>query len=177
MKPVVKNALIISGVLLGLVVIRKMMVSKIVSNFLGKPGQLNTTYPRGIRNNNPGNIRKSFTTFWKGALSPVDNTDPAFEQFKTYEYGVRALIKNLVYYISKKGLNTVELIISTYAPAIENDTEAYINRVTRYTGFSRKQLLIAEKATLKKLCKAIILVENGGEYLSDSQFEQAYSMI
>jgi len=50
---------------------------------------------RGLRNNNPGNIRISDTP-WQGKIPKAMNTDKnkAFEQFESLEYGLRALMKN-----------------------------------------------------------------------------------
>jgi len=65
--------------------------------------------PRGIRNNNPGNIR--FTSVpWRGKVAWPDNTDidcttgqivKAFEQFTSPLYGVRAMIKQIMTYMNR----------------------------------------------------------------------------
>ena len=47
---------------------------------------------RGLRNNNPGNIRLS-RTVWQGEIRP--SRDRSFCQFRTMAYGYRALIKLL----------------------------------------------------------------------------------
>ncbi|MEO6498293.1 MAG: hypothetical protein ABIN95_04740, partial [Mucilaginibacter sp.] len=73
-------------------------------SYLGKSG-----LPRGMKNNNPGNIRRGATA-WQGKIPLGQNTDGAFEQFTTYVYGIRAMIKNLLSYY-RDGLNTVERII------------------------------------------------------------------
>ena len=41
-----------------------------------------TTTPRGIRNNNPGNIRNSERNDWAGEVSKADKKDNAFEEFE-----------------------------------------------------------------------------------------------
>ena len=43
--------------------------------------------PRGLRNNNPGNIRNS-STVWVGEITP--SKDKSFKQFKSMAYGYRA---------------------------------------------------------------------------------------
>jgi hypothetical protein len=83
--------------------------------------------PRGLRNNNPGNIRKG--TEWKGE---TQGHDPAFETFTSVEYGIRAIFKLIDTYIKKYNLETVQGIIARYAPAFENQTANYINSVVRY---------------------------------------------
>lgn len=83
---------------------------------------------RGLRNNNPGNIRRSADA-WQG-LAPVQ-TDPDYFQFVRPEDGLRALARVLLNYEQRYGLNTVRKIVSRWAPHSENPTEAYIHAVAR----------------------------------------------
>ena len=88
--------------------------------------------PRGIRNNNPLNIRRSKDQ-WKG-LSRAQG-DPSFCQFETLEWGWRAAFYLLTRtYYHKYRLYTIRTIIRRWAPASENNTEAYISNVSRLTG-------------------------------------------
>ena len=80
---------------------------------------------RGIRNNNPGNLRHS--SQWQGLRT--EQADPAFCQFETMAYGIRALIKTLITYHRRYGLSTVAGIIRRWAPPTENDTAAYSRAV------------------------------------------------
>src|SRR3569833_3001877 len=82
---------------------------------------------RGLRNNNPGNIRKTATD-WRGE---VVGSDSAFETFATPEAGIRALAVLLRNYQRKYGLRTVRAIITRYAPPSENNTESYVSAVAR----------------------------------------------
>lgn len=84
---------------------------------------------RGLRNNNPGNIRRNYANNWKG-LSDVQS-DISFCQFISLEYGIRALMKLLLTY-EKKGYNTINTIIPRYAPSSENDTNSYISFVVSF---------------------------------------------
>lgn len=129
------------------------------------PGRyLDTTLPRGIRNNNPGNIRKSADN-WQG-LSP-EQTDSAFFQFKTPLYGIRALAVVLRNYRDKHGLHTVRGIINRWAPPVENNTSSYVNAVASAMGVSPDAPLAWNWDMLRKLVAAIIKHENG---------QQPYSM-
>ena len=88
--------------------------------------------PRGIRNNNPLNIRRSKDQ-WKGLADA--QTDRAFCQFKSLEYGWRAAFYLLTRtYYHKYRLYTIRTIIRRWAPPGENNTEAYIAYVSRLTG-------------------------------------------
>ena len=88
--------------------------------------------PRGIRNNNPLNIRRTGDQ-WKG-LSKTQS-DRSFCQFETLEYGWRAAFYLLTKtYFARYHLQTIRQIISRLAPESENNTRAYIENVSRLTG-------------------------------------------
>ena len=88
--------------------------------------------PRGIRNNNPLNIRRSKDQ-WKG-LRAVQ-ADAQFCQFETLEYGWRAAFYLLTRtYYHKYRLYTIRAIISKWAPPCENNSKAYVENVSRLTG-------------------------------------------
>lgn len=93
--------------------------------------------PRGIRNNNPGNIRINGDTF-QGEVNP--SQDESFKQFKTMAYGYRAMFIDLSTKLNR-GLNTIEKIINVWAPPNENDTEAYIEQVEKISGIPRKKII------------------------------------
>jgi hypothetical protein len=116
--------------------------------------------PRGVRNNNPGNIRRGDD--WKGLLPTAQRTDKSFCQFISPEYGIRAMVIILRNYQRKHGLNTVSGIINRWAPASENDTQAYINSVAQATGVSPDQGVdTRDSRFMMKLVQAIIKHENG----------------
>ena len=88
--------------------------------------------PRGIRNNNPLNIRRSKDK-WKGIRAV--QSDAQFCQFESLEWGWRAAFWLLTRtYYHKYRLFTIRAIVQKWAPAIENDTKAYIANVSRLTG-------------------------------------------
>jgi len=114
---------------------------------------------RGIRNNNPGNIRKSGVV-WRGMAPPAEQTDSAFIVFSAPEWGIRALAKILVNYQDLHGINTVRGIINRYAPPSENNTAAYVDAVARRVGASPDAPLDIRRV-LPELIAAIIKHENG----------------
>jgi len=90
--------------------------------------------PRGIRNNNPLNIRRGKDQ-WKGLQA--QQTDAQFCQFETLEYGWRAAFYLLTHtYYHKYRLFTIRAIISKWAPPNENLTATYIQNVCRLTGIA-----------------------------------------
>lgn len=83
---------------------------------------------RGIRNNNPANIRRGCN--WQGLAKK--QTDREFCQFVTMTWGVRALLVTLRTYVVKHHLHTVREIITRWAPPSDgNNTEAYIKFVEK----------------------------------------------
>lgn len=81
---------------------------------------------RGIRNNNPANIRRG--SYWRGLVNKP--TDKAFCQFISMSWGVRALLITLRTYVVKHHLHTVREIITRWAPPSDgNNTEKYIEYV------------------------------------------------
>lgn len=114
---------------------------------------------RGIRNNNPGNIRVSKDQ-WEG----MTGDDGAFVTFDSPESGVRALGKNLLSY-GRQGYDSIEKIINRWAPPNENDTQAYIDSVVAATGIPATQSLdLSNPDTLSALAQAISFHETGSRY-------------
>lgn len=147
-----------------------------MSNYLN-----DQSLPRGIRNNNPGNIVYSSANNWQGKVSYADNQDDNkhFEQFVEMKYGVRALMRLLINDINA-GKNTAQSLISSYAPSFENNTGAYIDTVVNIIGFGITELLDLSEDTIVALCHAIITVEDGPSYLSyvtDQDFNDALAIL
>ena len=112
---------------------------------------------RGERNNNPGNIRLGSN--WLG-LAPKQ-VDGVFCQFTDVKYGIRALAKVLLQY-KAQGRDTVDAIITRWAPDVENNTAAYIAAVASNMGVAPDDILdVAEYARMFPLVSAIIRHENG----------------
>lgn len=117
-----------------------------------------SSYPPGIRHNNPGNIRPDGTS-WQGAAG----TDNNFVVFKDLSWGIRAMGTDLTNKINE-GYDTIAKLITRYAPPSENDTASYISKVVKYTGIPADQALTHDLATLKALMKAQMNVELGAQY-------------
>jgi len=127
---------------------------------------------RGLRNNNPGNIRHG-SSAWQGMSR--DQTDPAFVQFDSPEYGIRALTRLLRNYQSRYGLNTVRGIINRWAPPTENDTGAYVAHVARAAGVSPDQAININEHIVP-IVKTIIKHENGLNPYSDDTITTGISL-
>lgn len=126
---------------------------------------------RGLRNNNPLNIRRVAGISWKGQRAT--QTDKAFVQFETIEWGLRAAYCILRTYRNKYKAVCIEDIITRWAPPTENDTRRYICDCCRLTGFGGKERL-AEK-DWPQLVKAMARIECGA-ILSEEIIEQGYKL-
>lgn len=83
---------------------------------------LQGSLPRGIRNNNPGNIEDG--TFAK-ALPGYKGSDGRFAIFESPEHGLQAMDTLLTSY-GRRGLKTVNDVISRWAPSADgNNVSAY----------------------------------------------------
>ena len=130
----------------------------------------NSRIPRGIRNNNPLNIRIGNT--WLGEVT--DPTDNEFEQFVHICYGLRAGFILLKRYINRYKLNTIEKIISRWAPHNENNTRSYINQVARGMNITPDTpLLYEDKNRMCALVYEMVYVENG-QHIQMSEIVAAY---
>lgn len=114
---------------------------------------------RGIRNNNPGNLRPSRDQ-WQGASGVDNGLNGPYLIFKAPEWGIRALYKNLLTYRTKYAADTVREIISRWAPANDkNNTAAYIAAVdAALPGGADTVLPLSDYPAL---LEAIIKHENG----------------
>lgn len=132
--------------------------------------------PRGIRNCNPLNIRRSPHNRWLGEVDYKETYkefngqqcetreyDRTFCQFHCMEQGYRAAAILLHRYI-KNGYNTYEKIISRWAPANENNTAEYINRVCNYCIAMPDYVVSFYAEDIIPLLAAMTIVENGSEY-------------
>lgn len=133
--------------------------------------------PRSLRNNNPGNIIITDEP-WKGKIPKSDNTDGVYEQFTSYAYGTRAMIKNLQTYRAKYGLTTIREIITRWAPPGANKTEAYIDFVSSVTGFDRDLDYDFELNNLYYLVSAIAEFESGlTNVMSKDEYNKAVILL
>lgn len=146
---------------------------------------------RGIRNNNPLNIRYACNN-WLGKVPKDNKKDPTFEEFTTMYYGFRAAILLIQTYIIKYGCNTITKIITRWAPSSDvscckecavrikaaehpplqstqacigcdnrNNTAKYIQDVCRLTNMGGNEVLSNQDPRLKDIVRAMSLIESG----------------
>ena len=114
---------------------------------------------RGLRNNNPGNIRLGNFRY-KGERAK--SSDSAFRQFESVEWGYRAMFVLLHTYATKRGCSTLRAMINRYAPPTENFTEGYLRCVTNATHLSPDEpISTTDGAVMTAIVAAMSAVENG----------------
>lgn len=115
---------------------------------------------RGLRNRNPGNIRRSKTCYL-GEVTP--SRDAAFKQFETMAWGYRAMFVLLDSY-RRRGYGTLRQMIARYAPPVENHTENYIRCVATWSDVDADEPLDThDRATMLAVVAAMSRMENGRE--------------
>lgn len=111
---------------------------------------------RGLRNNNPCNLKSSKNTKWDGQVG----SDGKFIIFESPEYGIRACAKNLKNYQQKNGLDTLRSMVYRMGPPHENDTKKYVRNLSNIVGVSPDEKINVLKH-LPEIIKGIIFLENG----------------
>lgn len=113
---------------------------------------------RGLRNNNPGNIRRSRVSY----EGEVPSSDVSFKAFESMAYGYRAIFVLLDSYRRKYGLCTIRQMLNRYAPPSENFTEGYVRYVVTQTGIAPDESLdTLSPHDMVPFVAAISKVENG----------------
>lgn len=114
---------------------------------------------RGLRNCNPGNIRRSKTRY-KGERQP--SRDSEFKEFESMAYGYRAMFVLLDTYSRRYGLCTIRQMLNRYAPPVENFTEGYIRFVSEKTGIAPDEIINTRAARdMVPVVAAMSQIENG----------------
>lgn len=128
--------------------------------------------PRGIRNNNPLNIK--IGNDWQGERA---NTDGVFEEFVTMQMGLRAAFIILKKYIKKYGRNTIRKIIHSWAPDGEKAESAYMSCVSQWAGIALDDVIeFEDKDSMCKIVQGMARVENG-RTIGINVIEEAYEML
>lgn len=134
--------------------------------------------PRGIRNNNPLNIRKGNN--WQGERHPQLDRD--FEEFESIEYGIRAafkLFRNYITGFSGRSVkyNTIRKLIRRWAPPTENATQRYIDFVCKQVGKDQNEVIwFSDRKLMIDVCRAMAFVECG-QWIDRQKFESGYDLL
>lgn len=141
---------------------------------------MDSLIPRGIKNNNPGNVRYNTAVLWTGLDDPA--SDGSFCRFRTPQFGIRVMAYIQLNYQSA-GYETIGQRIDRWAPPTENDDASYENDVcTRMNtligeGFRTfTRLDVTDIDVMRAMLKAITIHENGYCPYNDDIFDEGIRM-
>lgn len=150
----------------------------VTESFLG-----NNSYPRGVRNNNPGNIKFEYANDWRGKIPEAQNTEelditgkPKFEQYVSWMYGVRAMIYLLKNSYLPGPRNTIKKVLQEWAP---DYSSYYLSFLVNKVGKGENEVISPnDETSIKKLVQAIARFENDRkttvqEVITDIQYALA----
>lgn len=127
--------------------------------------------PRGIRNNNPLNIK--IGNDWQGERS---NTDGVFEEFITMQYGLRAAFIILRKYITKYERNTIRKIVHSWSPDGSSIESIYMSSVSKWSAIALDDTIrYDDRVTMCKIVQGMAKVETG-RTIGLNIIEEAYDM-
>lgn len=128
--------------------------------------------PRGIRNNNPGNIRHSPGVPWQG--QSLVQTDDAFVQFDTAAYGLRAIVRVMRSY-EREGIATLQAAVDRWAPPNENNSAAYVAAVCSGCSIGATDVISLD-TIMRPLIAAIVQHENGQQPYTMDEINQGIAL-
>lgn len=140
---------------------------------LGLTGDL----PRGIRNNNPGNVEHNSKNNWIGLADPV--SDGRYCRFTHPQYAIRAMLWLMLTYQAKYRFKTITQIIERYAPRQDkNATTEYIAHVAKRAGIKPNQAIsLRDYETAVAVVTAMIEFENGMQPYPTELIETAIGLV
>jgi len=143
----------------------------VASDFRG-----NAALPRGLRNNNPLNLRP-VSGGWQGQVGVDDDN---FVIFSDISWGLRAYLLNFFSSINTHGTDTLREYINRYAPPTENNTSAYLTTVASDTGICADAPIPTDTTDVTNILKAQLIVEIGADnaaMITDDDIAQAFSLL
>lgn len=115
-----------------------------------------TQKSRGHKNCNPLNIKIS-TNNWKGKIK---GTDPTFETFTSCYFGYRAALLCLRHHYFN-GHRTISSLINKWAPNSENQTNRYVDYVSKSMRVNQDIEINWNAETIYRLMFFMCIFENG----------------
>lgn len=139
---------------------------------------ISLTQTRGVRNNNPGNLRpKSWN--WKAWPGAIGTDEQGHLIFSNHTDGIRAIVINLKLYKKKHDIQTIDGIINRWVDELPlKDRQQYVNFVSQQLKVSRHAILnLNDAMTLKLLTKAIVTYENGFNPYTERVYKSIFPYI
>jgi len=133
------------------------------SSTMDKQSDYDLTIPLGLRVNNPGNLRPNGDN-WQGMIGEY----MGYVEFDKPINGLRAMARNLRNQNRLHGKNTIEQIITKYAPEEDqNNTVAYVNYVSKQMDREPQEFIdLEDNGVLVAMMIPMIRMENGQQPFS-----------
>lgn len=142
---------------------------KVTNEPVASTAPASSLQPRGIRNNNPGNIEYGVFAKRMGATG----SDGRFAIFPTAQAGLNAMSALLQSY-ANRGIDTAQAIVNRWAPKGENDVSAYSRAIANALGVSPDAALNLKDPTVRAiLMSAISVHENGRDFYARDAYRYA----
>lgn len=141
---------------------------------------LGASQPRGVRNNNPGNVKRG-PDQWRGLAPAAEQTDPVFWRFTSPAYGIRVVAYLLKVY-QRRGQRTPRQLISGpggWAPVgVDGNPDGYAEFVADALGVTVDTPvdLVGNAAQLRRAVVAIIEFENSGYRYPDATVAEGIAL-
>lgn len=119
------------------------------------------------QNNNPFALFQLYPSNWLGLIGKNSN---GFLQFDSVANGVRAGFINLYQRYLKQGLNTIDKIAPVYTGSL--NWNAYAMGLSQISGLNIEAEI--NDSNVLKLARAIERMEEGEQWVSDSDFNAGY---
>ena len=145
-----------------------------------KAGSTSTTTPEivttqsnlGVSNKNLLNVRPNADEDnpWLGQ----SGVNKGYTVFESIDMGIRAGDRVLTTYGTKHGINTIEGVLSRFAPKGDNnDTEGYIKNVSKMTGIERDEKIDLSDSSVRDALLSAMVRQETGENVSGDQIRAA----
>ncbi|MHB8131096.1 MAG: hypothetical protein ACYDEX_19115 [Mobilitalea sp.] len=124
---------------------------------------------RGMRNNNPFNIRFSILNRWQGLVGEdkKEGEKAGFCKFDTLESGVRAGVITLKNGYFKNHMSIFN-IVNKYAPTDDNNNvNNYVNHIVKYSPDFSPGYIPKNLHDYVLVCKAIVRFEQGFDAVNE----------
>ena len=164
-----KNRTMIISVSLA-ILITGLLIAKKMKSYLN-----NANLSRGLKNNNPGNIRLTADK-WLGQVPATDSTDKSFVQFSAVAYGFRAMITVIMNIILKRKPRDLREFVNIYAPPIENNSSNYYSFLLN----SGSKNIPGTESEMILLVYNMIIMENGQaikSFISSADIKEGFDLV
>jgi hypothetical protein len=132
---------------------------------------------RGADLNNPINLMEVPSISWQGEIKPTSDPEGRLCQFDTMINGVRAGAVDILTAYLQDERDTVQKIVTPFAPSNENDTSSYILFMAKWMGVGpADHMNMTNPNTLKRWISGQIQIEQGFQCATPQEISQGVQL-